>query len=96
MLRQMFGYRHSRLQAWEYLKKNWQTVRETYGDLWTGRLVEGTGQLPADKRDDIVAFMDKHLNGVAEMSYARALETLDQLTEFKARTKGDLIAWFKK
>ena len=41
-----------------------------------------------------VAFFDKNLNGVAEMSYARALETLDQLAEFRSRTRDDLLAWF--
>jgi len=95
-LSQMLSERHSQLQAWEYLKKHWDAVRTNYGDLWVGRLVEGTGRLPAEKRDEIVAFMDKNLNGVAEMSYARALETLDQLAEFKARTRGDLIGWFRK
>ena len=95
-LRQMFSRRHTQLQAWDYVKKNWTTIRTTLGDMWTGRLVEGSGQLPAGKRDELVAFFDKNLNGVAEMSYARALETLDQLAEFRARTRDDLLAWFKE
>ena len=94
-LRQMFAQRHTQLQAWDYVKKNWGAIRATLGDMWTGRLVEGTGSLPADKREDVVAFFDKNLNGVAEMSYARALETLDQLAEFRARTRDDLLAWFQ-
>ncbi|MFL5735080.1 MAG: M1 family metallopeptidase [Chloroflexia bacterium] len=95
-LQQMLGQRHTRLQAWEYTKKHWSEIRTTLGDMWTGRLVEGTGNLPADKREDMVQFFDKNLNGVAEMSYARALETQDQLTEFKKRTRADLLAWFSK
>jgi puromycin-sensitive aminopeptidase len=93
-LRQMLPERHAQVQAWDYIKKHWSDIRTTLGDMWTGFLVEGTGQLPAEKRDDIVSFCDKNLNGVAEKSYARALETLDQLTEFRARTKDDLLAWF--
>jgi puromycin-sensitive aminopeptidase len=95
-LTQMLTERHAQEQAWDYIKSNWSEIRTTQGDMWTGRLVEGTGHLPADKREDIVGFFDKNLNGVAEKSYARALETLDQLAEFRARTRDDLLAWFKK
>ncbi len=35
-----------------------------------------------------------HLNGQAQKSYARALETMDQAAEFKARTRAELIGWF--
>jgi hypothetical protein len=63
--------------------------------MWPGFLVDATGNLPAEKRDDMVAFYDANLNGVAEMSYKRALEMLDQMAEFRARTSEDLLAWFK-
>ncbi|MEO8286858.1 MAG: M1 family metallopeptidase [Chloroflexota bacterium] len=94
VLRVLLSMSHSKEAAWLYIKDNWDTIRDL-GDMWTGFLVEATGQLPASLRDDMVAFYDEHLNGVAEMSYARALETLDQIAEFKSRTKNDLIAWFK-
>ena len=94
LLRMMLGERHSQEEAWEYLKKNWVPLR-SLGDMWTNFLVEGTGNLPASKRADMVAFYDKTLNGLAEKSYARALEILDQQEEFKARTKDDLVGWFK-
>jgi hypothetical protein len=64
--------------------------------MWTGFLVEMLGRLPSAYRDDIVTFLDANLNGVAEKPYARALETMDQLTEFKQRVGADLIAWFKR
>jgi puromycin-sensitive aminopeptidase len=94
MLRVMFGLPHAKVAAWNYVKTHWPTIRNL-GDMWTGFLVEASGQLPASLRPDIVAFYDEHLQGAAEMSYARALETLDQLAEFKARTKDDMVAWFK-
>ena len=40
-----------------------------------------------------MAFHDAHLAGTAPKTYARALETLDQLAEFKERTREDLLAW---
>jgi puromycin-sensitive aminopeptidase len=94
ILRQMFNEHHAQLHAWEYVKSHWQVIRNL-GDMWTNFLVDSMGNLPAAKRDDFVAFMSENLTGgVAEKSYARALETLDQLAEFKARTKDALVGWF--
>jgi hypothetical protein len=43
----------------------------------------------------MVSFYEENLHGVAQMPLARALEMLDQLAEFKARTRDDLVGWFK-
>ena len=94
VLRQMYTLRHAAPPAWEYIKSHWPTIRNL-GDQWTGSLVLASGQLPETYRDDIVSFYDANLNGVAERSYARALETIDQMAEFKARTRDDLVRWFK-
>jgi hypothetical protein len=94
VLRQMFTMRHSAVPAWEYMKNQWATIRNL-GDQWTGSLVLASGQLPGDRRDEVVKFYDANLNGIAERSYARALETMDQLAEFKSRTRDDLVAWFR-
>ncbi|HUS17320.1 MAG TPA: M1 family aminopeptidase [Chloroflexia bacterium] len=85
--------RHAQQAAWEYMKSHWTTLL-SMGSMWTGILVEATGHLPAGSRADLVAFYDKHLDGMAQMSYARALEYMDQMAEFKARTRADLLAWF--
>jgi hypothetical protein len=95
VLRQQLARQHAKVAAWNYMKENWTTVRNL-GDMWTGFLVEMLGRLPSAYRDDIVTFLDANLNGVAEKPYARALETMDQLTEFKQRVGADLIAWFKR
>jgi hypothetical protein len=55
-----------------------------------------TGRLPSRLREELVTYFDSNLQGVAEKPYARALETLDQLTEFKQRVGADLVDWFKK
>ena len=92
ILRIMLARRHSQLAAWEYMKRNWERI-EAIGGMTASSLIEAAGQLPAEKRDEIVAFHDAHLAGMAPKTYARALETLDQLAAFKARTREDLLAW---
>jgi puromycin-sensitive aminopeptidase len=94
VLRQMFTMPHAAPPAWGYMHAQWPTIRNL-GDQWTGALVLASGQLPESYRDELVKFYDANLNGVAERSYARALETIDQMAEFKARTKDDLVGWFK-
>lgn len=95
MLRQMLRQRHTQLQAWAYLKAHWDQIK-VFGISWVSSLVEATGQLPPAQRDDLVAFMDVHAKGVADKSYARALETMDQLAEFMLRVREDLLDWFAR
>jgi puromycin-sensitive aminopeptidase len=94
VLRVMFSLPHAKVAAWNYMKSHWDKIRNL-GDMWTSFLVEATGQLPASLRRDILVFFNENLQGAAEMSLARALETLDQLAEFKARTRDDMVGWFK-
>lgn len=95
MLRNMLGQRHSQGQAWDFMRSHWDYVL-TLGTLSIPSLVSASGNLPASRRAEMVAFYDKNLNGMAEQSYARALETMDQLDEFSRRTRGDVVARFGK
>jgi puromycin-sensitive aminopeptidase len=95
LLRQMLVQAHTQVAAWEYIQKNWYDLRTILGDSWIGSLVEASGQLPASLREQVTAFYDKNLGGIAQMSYARAMEVMDQLAEFKERTRDDMLAWFK-
>jgi puromycin-sensitive aminopeptidase len=96
VLRQMFSLRHAQVPAWNYVKRHWDTTIHTLGNHWVSGLVISSGQLPAKYRDELVAFYDENLKGEAERGYARCLETMDQMAEFKARTEGDLVGWFKE
>jgi puromycin-sensitive aminopeptidase len=91
---QLLARKRAQMQAWEYVRKNWKTLRTNLGVTWIGRLVEASSQLPIDRREEMVAFFDANLNGEARQSYARALELQSQLAEFKARTREDLVSWF--
>ena len=95
VLTTMLTRRHSQVPAWEDLKANWAKLSDL-GMAWTHYLIETAGQLPVSYRADFMAFYDSRLNGAAQMSYARALETMDQLAEFKIRIHGDLLAWLKR
>ncbi len=94
VLRAMLFLRHAQTAAWEYVKANWAMMNRL-GLNWVGYLVESAGQLPAAYRADYVAFCEQNLDGAAQMSYARGLETMDQLAEFKARTREGLVAWLR-
>jgi len=87
--------RHSQEQAWDYVREHCDDLHAVVGDTWIARLVETTGYLPASERDNIVSFYKEKLQGVADQSFARALERLDQAAEFRARTTPELVAWFK-
>lgn len=93
VLKSMLAQRHAQHATWSYVKQRWGEI-EQHGGLLIGGLVEATGQLPLSLRGEIVSFFDDNLHGAAQQSYARAVETMDQLAEFKERTRHDLISWF--
>jgi puromycin-sensitive aminopeptidase len=92
ILGQMLDARHSQLAAWEYLKKNWLTLKEL--GFGATEVIKAAGKLPFSVRNDFVEFCEANVKGFADMGYAQALETMDLLTEFKARTKSELVARF--
>jgi puromycin-sensitive aminopeptidase len=95
VLARMLAERHAQLMAWAYIKSNWKLINDL-GPMWAGNLIEAAGQLPAPLRADFVAFCEANAKETAPMSYARALERMDLLAEFKTRTRDDLIAWFQR
>lgn len=90
----MLEHRHTRIPAWDYVRRNFEKIRAISTHA-PGRIVEATGRLPIERRDEIVAFFDANLHGEAGQSYARALETIDQEAEFRSRTRADLLEWFR-
>ncbi|HLJ82463.1 MAG TPA: ERAP1-like C-terminal domain-containing protein, partial [Ktedonobacterales bacterium] len=84
----------SQATGWEFLKAHWDFIAER-ARFFIPPMVSFTGQLSASLRGDVVAFFDTHLHGEFAVPYARALEQIDQLAELKARTRNDLIAWFR-
>lgn len=93
LVRLLLQERHSKEAAWDYLKANWSKLRERIGEQWLAMLIEYVGQQPAHRKGDVVAFCTANLKGIGEQSYKRAMETMEQESEFRARTRADLLAW---
>ena len=91
VLGQMLTARHSQLAAWQYIKNNWLTIKEI--GMGASGLIKNAGKLPYSMRNDFVEFCEANVKGIADMSYAQALETMDLLAEFQARTKHELVMW---
>jgi puromycin-sensitive aminopeptidase len=91
ILGQMLRARHAQLAGWQYVKSNWPTIKEM--GLGSGGLIKAAGNLPYSLRPDVIEFYEANANGLADISYAQALETMDLRAEFQDRTKDDLIKW---
>lgn len=91
VLGQMLNARHSQLEAWQYIKNNWPTIKEI--GLGTSDVIKAAGRLPYSMRSDFVDFCEANVKGVVDMGYAQALETMDLLAEFQARTKQEIVTW---
>jgi puromycin-sensitive aminopeptidase len=91
VLGQMLTARHSQLAAWQYIKNNWLTIKEI--GMGASGLIKNAGKLPYSMRNDFIEFCEANVKGIADMSYAQALETMDLLAEFQARTKHELVMW---
>ncbi len=81
--------------SWEYITTNWDFIQQRAPFL-TPRMVEFSGVLPDSMRAEVVAFWDAQLKGEFAGPYARALEQMDQNAELRARTRGDLLAYFTR
>jgi puromycin-sensitive aminopeptidase len=92
ILGQMLDAHHSQIAAWEYVKKNWLTLKEL--GFGTTEVIKAAGKLPFSLRKDLIAFCEANVKGIADMGYAQALETMDLLAEFQDRTREELTAWF--
>ncbi len=82
-------------KAWDFIRSNWDFI-QVRAPFLTPRLVEFTGALSESMRDEAVAFWDERLKGEYAGPYARALERIDQNAELRARTRGDLLAYFSR
>jgi aminopeptidase N len=92
ILGRMLNFRHSQRIAWEYLKNNWETIKEI--GMGASELIKAAGDLPYSARNDFVEFCESKVKGIADMSYAQALENMDLQAEFRARTRDELITRF--
>ncbi len=89
---QVFGTRHGRHAAWDYVRKSWDSLRVRVGDMGLSRVVEAVASLPYASRAEIVAFFEAHPPAGAERALARALERIDEREELRRRITPGLLA----
>ena len=94
VLGQLLMQRYGQDAAWNYMKVHWKDIEERL-TFFVPVAVAYTGNLPISYKDDVTAFFDAHLNGQFQNSLARAMATMEQTAEVKARTRDELVAWFR-
>ncbi len=80
--------------AWEFLKGYWPRIQER-APFVAPFVVQFTGNLPASLRADVAAFWEANLHGEFAGPFARAMEQIDQSAEVQARTRDNLLAYFR-
>lgn len=93
VLGSMLGRRHSSRVTWNFLKQHWVDLAPKVGAMGIARLVEATGAIPVDLRDDVARFFMDHPVKEAKRALRKALEALDLRREFLAREAPRLKAW---
>lgn len=94
ILTRMLSTRHAQHAAWQFIKENWLTIKEL--GIGTADLIKAAGYLPYSMRNDLIEFCNAYVRGFADMSYGQALETMDLMAEFQARTRQDLVNWLNE
>ena len=95
VLSMMLMQRHAQGAAWTYMKAHWKDIEERL-TFWVPNGVAYTGNLPISYREDVTAFFVENLHGQFQNSLARAMAQMEQTAEVKARTRDELVAWFRK
>ncbi|HEV7127185.1 MAG TPA: M1 family metallopeptidase [Ktedonobacterales bacterium] len=92
----MIAQPRTQVAAWETLKAFWPIIEERAPFVAPAVVEMSSGNLPPSLRADVVAFWAAHLHGEYVGPYARGLERMDQNAELRARTRDDLIAYFRR
>jgi puromycin-sensitive aminopeptidase len=80
--------------AWQFIKSFWPFIQER-APFISPFVVEFSGLAPTSLRDDVIAYWGANLKGEYAGPFARAREQLDQRAELQARTKDDLVGYFR-
>ncbi|MFO0623893.1 MAG: M1 family metallopeptidase [Polyangia bacterium] len=92
ILGQLLSLRHSQQAAWTFLKQNWSSLRERFGDMGVSRVVDALGRLKGSSRNDVVSFFEQHKPAGAERALLRALERIDQAEQLRRSVTPELLA----
>ncbi len=96
VLTPMLARRATGRATWEFLKTHWPTIGPRVGTMGIARLVEATGGLPVDLRDDVAAFFAQHPVDEAKRALQKALEAMDLRRELIEREARRLAEWLRR
>ena len=87
--------------AWEFVKKNWETIMERYhegGLFLIGRIIEGTTTAftTRDKLQDVKGFFKTHKVPGAKRAIKQSLETIELNIKVLKRDREDIREWLEK
>ncbi|HSE83168.1 MAG TPA: M1 family metallopeptidase [Thermodesulfobacteriota bacterium] len=87
--------------AWEFVKKNWETIMERYhegGLFLIGRIIEGTTTAftTRDKLQDVKEFFKAHKVPGAKRAIKQSLEVIELNIQVLNRDREDIREWLEK
>jgi puromycin-sensitive aminopeptidase len=77
LLATMLASPHAQDAAWDHVTDNVDTLATRIGPAWITRLVEASSRLDPARRDEVVAFWNGNLDGLAQEALGRAEERLE-------------------
>jgi aminopeptidase N/puromycin-sensitive aminopeptidase len=84
----------SRLQAWNYIKANWDKVQAQLTTEMGGILVRSTGGFcSTDAREDVQSFFATHKVPSSDQALKHAIESIDGCIEFRTLQEPNLKQW---
>jgi puromycin-sensitive aminopeptidase len=92
----MISRRASGRATWDFVKKNWAHLGPRVGSMGVSRLVEATGALPVELKDDVQRFFTENPVDEAKRALAKALEAMTLRKELVARESSRLGEWLAR
>jgi aminopeptidase N len=86
---------HSRPQAWEWLRANWEWMKQNMGtDLSFSRMPLNVGRCYSDLEflPEFTEFFNQHLSVAFERPLNQAIETIQWQSAWKSRDKENIVA----
>jgi len=83
------------MATWSFLKDNWSDIAPRIGSMGISRLVEATGALPHEMRNDVEKFFSENPVAEAQRALRQALEALSLRRELVEREAAPLGEWLK-
>lgn len=96
VLTPLLAKRASQQATWAFLKRHWRTLSLKVGTMGVSRLVEATGSLPVQMREDVAEFFKKNPVEQAQRAMHKALESMDLRRDLLDREQARLSQWLAR